>query len=99
MIKGTSWSNYSVIPYRFCTSKTESFWHILVYESSPPLRLTFNNIMVLCSIHTIMAGKKYILQTNSNQTRHVQFESGKIGKLPVLRKERKTKHTQIALLI
>ena len=53
--------------------------------------------MALCSTHTIMAGKKTqqnnVFQTNSNQTRHLQFESGKIGVLPVLRKERKTEHT------
>ena len=68
-------------------------------ESSLSLKFTFIIIiMVFCFTHTIMAGKKYVFQTKSNQTRHLQFESGKTGKLPVLR-EGKTKHTKIALLL
>ena len=56
-IEGTSWSNYSDkdIPQRFCTSKTESLWHMLDCESSLSLKSTFIIIiMVLCSTHTII---------------------------------------------
>ena len=46
-----------------------------------------------------MAGKKYVFHTNSNQTRHLQFESGKIEKLPVLRNNRKIKHKNCFVII
>ena len=56
--------------------------------------------MVLCSTNTVMAVKLYFrFQANSNLIGHLQLESCKMGKLPVQRKERRMKHTQIALLL
>ena len=70
-----------------------------LYESLPALKFTFIIIiMVLCSTHTIMAGKKYVFQLIAIKP-SLYCDSGKIGKLPALRRERKTKHTQIALLL
>ena len=42
-----------------------------------------------------MAVKIFLFQANSNLIGHLQLESCKMGKLPVQRKERKIKHTQI----
>ena len=69
----------------FVLSKTESLWHILVCESLLALKFTFINNCP--GIHTFMAGNKLLYQNNSNKTRHLRFESGKTGRLPVLRKE------------
>ena len=33
-----------------------------------------NSLLLLCSTHTTMAGKKYVFQTNSNQIRNQQFD-------------------------
>ena len=78
------------------------FWFVKVYLLSnshdSPL-IYYNCYIVLCSTITVMAVKIFLFQANSNLIGHLQLESCKMGKLPVQRKERKIKHTQIALLL
>ena len=76
------------------------FWFVKVYlllktHDSPLLKLLYCTLF-----HNYSHGSKiFQFQANSNLIGHLQLESCKMGKLPVQRKERKIKHTQIALLL
>ena len=76
------------------------FWFVKVYllsnsHDSPLLKLLYCTLF-----HNHSHGsKKYLFQANNNLIGHLQLESCKMGKLPVQRKERKIKHTQLALLL
>ena len=75
---------------------TFSFVQVYLLSNSHESPL-FNCYMVV--IWTVMSGKIFLFQAYSNLIRHLQLESCKMEKLPVQRKERKIKHTQIALLL
>ena len=85
----------------FSTSKNGSFLALSSYanllDTKFTIHLYINCYMVV--IWTVMAVKIFLFQAYSNLIRHLQLESCKMGKLPVQRKERKIKHTQIALLL
>ena len=78
-----------------------TFWCVKVHLLSNPLHsLLLNCHMVLCSTNTVMAVKIILFQANSNLIRHLQFESCRIVKLPVQRKERKQNtHTNSSVII
>ena len=76
-----------------------TFWCVKVHFLSNPLHALLIKL-VLCSINTVMAVKIILFQANSNLIRHLQFESCRIGKLPVQNKERKQNtHTNSSVII
>ena len=76
-----------------------TFWfvkvYLLSYSHDSPLLKLYGTLF-----HKYSHGSKNILfQANSNLIGHLQLKSCKMGKLPVQRRERKIKHTQITLLL
>ena len=65
-------------------------------HDSSSLKLLYG---ILCSQNTVMTVKIFLFQANNNLIGHLQLGSCKMGMLPVQRKERDIKHTQIALLL
>ena len=76
-----------------------TFWCVRVHLLSNPLHSLLLKFL-LCSTNTVMAVKIILFQANSNLIGHVQFQSCRIGKLPVQRKERKQNtHTNSSVII
>ena len=76
------------------------FWFVKVYLLSNSHDSSLLKLLYGTLFHKYSHGSKiFLFQANSNLIGHLQLESCKMRKLPVQRKERKIKHTQIALLL
>ena len=75
-----------------------TFWFVHVYFLSNSHDSPLFELLYGCYMDS-HGSKIFVFQAYSNLIRHLQLESCKMRKLPAQRKERKIKHTQIALLL
>ena len=78
-----------------------TFWFVKVFLLSNSHDSLLLKLLYGTLFHKYSHGSKkiFLFQANSNLIRHLQYKSCKIGKWPVQRKERKTKHTNSSVII